>query len=377
MKVGILCTMINGFGRKGFYNSQEIGLGRALSRRGNSVIIYKCLKKAGGLKTEWIRIEPGLTICYLPIRGFGAHGYLGTSILEKDLEGLFCFADNQIFLPHIYRFCRQNGVCFVPYVGTAHSLYLGIHAKVMNTWFAAGTLKIFQNNRVIAKTEEAEKELKALGVRNITVAPVGLDAAVLKKDFESYDRIQLRKEFEIPSDDVVLLSVARLEKEKRPLDLIEIFMHIRNRKRFRLMIVGEGPLRQEMNRKITEYGIGKEVNIVNRVPYEEMWKFYVMSDYFVNLNRNEIFGMAIMEAIYYKTSVAAVMAPGPQLTLQGMKGHCLCKDDQQVEEWLTDVYPPDIRLAESSEKVIRKFSWDKCADIFSSIVEHNQQFIGG
>lgn len=29
MKLGILCTMINGFGRRGYYNSQEIGLGRA------------------------------------------------------------------------------------------------------------------------------------------------------------------------------------------------------------------------------------------------------------------------------------------------------------------------------------------------------------
>lgn len=27
MKLGILCTMINGFGRRGYYNSQEVGLG--------------------------------------------------------------------------------------------------------------------------------------------------------------------------------------------------------------------------------------------------------------------------------------------------------------------------------------------------------------
>lgn len=55
------------------------------------------------------------------------------------------------------------------------------------------------------------------------------------------------------------------------------------------------------------------VKIIDRVPYEEMWKIYVMSDYFVNLNRGEIFGMAIMEAVYYETSVAAIAAPGPSL----------------------------------------------------------------
>lgn len=41
MKLGILCTMINGFGRRGYYNSQEIGLGRALARKGHEVMIYK------------------------------------------------------------------------------------------------------------------------------------------------------------------------------------------------------------------------------------------------------------------------------------------------------------------------------------------------
>ena len=41
MKLGILCTMINGFGRRGYYNSQEVGLGRALATMGHEVTIYK------------------------------------------------------------------------------------------------------------------------------------------------------------------------------------------------------------------------------------------------------------------------------------------------------------------------------------------------
>lgn len=45
MKLGIICTMINGFGRRGYYNTQEIGLGRELERQGHEVTIYKCVKK--------------------------------------------------------------------------------------------------------------------------------------------------------------------------------------------------------------------------------------------------------------------------------------------------------------------------------------------
>lgn len=50
MKLGIICTMINGFGRRGFYNTQEIGLGRELVRQGHAVTIYKCVKKRAQAK---------------------------------------------------------------------------------------------------------------------------------------------------------------------------------------------------------------------------------------------------------------------------------------------------------------------------------------
>lgn len=369
MKMGILCTMINGFGRKGFYNTQEIGLGRALVRQGHRVIVYKCLKKTGDTRREKIEVEPGLTVHYLPIGGLGAHGYLKTKELDKSLDGLLCFTDNQIFIPHIYRFCKKNGICFVPYMGAAHSLYSGLHAKVMNTWFSIGTLRVLKGRHVIAKTDDARRELQSLGVKNVTVAYVGLDEAVLKKDFREYDKGQLRKQYGFAEDDVVLCNVSRLEDEKRPLDLIEIFTHIKDKKKFRLLLIGEGVLRQEVDKKIAENHLSDVVKIIDRVPYEEMWKVYTISDYFINLCKGEIFGMAIMEAVYYEASVAAVIARGPLITLKDMSGHCLCRDDKEIEKWLTAEYPSESILKESSEKMIRKFSWDRCADAFAAIVK--------
>lgn len=116
---------------------------------------------------------------------------------------------------------------------------------MMNTCFAAGSLKIYKNNRVIAKTDEAKRELMSLGVKKITVAPVGLDEAVLKSDFRKYDKAELRMQYGFASDDILLCNVSRLEPEKRPLDLIEIFARIKEKKKFRLLLVGEGILRRK------------------------------------------------------------------------------------------------------------------------------------
>lgn len=367
MKVGILCTMINGFGRRGYYNSQEVGLGRALAEMGHEVTIYKGIDPAE--KEEKVQPAPGLTVWYLPMRHLGAHGWMPAAALDPATRALFCFGDQQIFLPHIYRWCRRHGAVFVPYIGTAHSLGTGLKGRVMNALFAAGTLRIYRKNPVLAKTSAAKAELEALGVRDITVAPVGLDTAVLKQDFRTVDRDALRREHGYAPEDVVLCNVSRLSPEKRPLELVDLFLKIRGKKPFKLIIVGNGALEDALKEKIHANGLEREVTLYENVPYPDMWKIYCMSDYYVNMNKGEIFGMAIMEAVYYCTSVAAHWAIGPSVTLKDMKGHALCKDDDAIAQWLLAPYPAREDLEESAGKIARDFSWRRCAGAFLDIVQ--------
>ena len=362
MKLGILCTMINGFGRRGYYNSQEIGLGRALARKGHEVMIYKGIDPSE--KEEKVQVEKNLTIWYLPMKHLGAHGFMDCKNLDPQLKALFCFGDQQIFLPHVYRWCRRRRIPFAAYVGTAHSLDSNFKSKVMNALFAAGTLRIYKKNPVLAKTSAAKEELRQLGVPHAVIAPVGLDTAVLKKNIPAVEKMRLRKEHGFEADDVILCNVSRLSWEKRPLELIDLFLQVKGKKKFKLIIVGNGPLEEELNEKIRKNGLEKEVKIYPNVPYEKMWEIYEMSDHYLNMNKGEIFGMAIMEAVYYKTSVAAIRALGPSVTLKDMKGHKLCENDDEMAEWITGPYPSEKDLQESSEKMASTFTWDRCADAF-------------
>lgn len=370
MKIGILCTMINGFGRRGYYNSQEVGLGRALAAMGHDVMIYKGID--GAEPEQTVALAPGLAIWYLPMRHLGAHGWMPADKLDPQTQALFCFGDQQIFLPHISRWCRKHGAAFVPYIGTAHSLGTGLKGRVMNALFAMGTLRIYRHTPVLAKTTAAKAELEALGVKEITVAPVGLDTAVLRADFRRVDREALRRQHGYAPEDVVLCNVSRLSPEKRPLELLDLFLRIRGKKPFRLIIIGNGELGDAVREKIRANALEKEVTLIENVPYEQMWEYYHLSDYYVNMNYTEIFGMAIMEAVYYCTSVAAVQAIGPSVTLKGMKGHCLCRDDAAVEQWLLSPYPARKDLEESAEKIVRDFSWEHCARAFLTLVQRGE-----
>ena len=374
MKLAILCTMMKRFGIKGFYNSQEIGLGRALSEMGHTVIVYKGTKDKSQVET--VQINERLTVRYMRMPYFVAHGWMPDHLIDKDLDGLFCFADQQVFLPHVARFCKRHNIVFVPYVGTTYSMYVNtLRGRIMDAVFANTTLRVYKKIPVVAKTVAAKKELTDLGVdgSRISIAPVGLDVGVLHKDFLSADRGALRRELGFEEDSVILFNVARLEEDKRPFDLLNIFLHVRGQKKFRLLIVGDGPLRPELDERIKAAGVQNEVKILRRVPYENMWKLYTAADYYLNMSEREIFGMAIMEAMYYQTSVAAIRAIGPSLTMKGMKGHCLCDNDGEIERWITGPYPTREELAESSAKVVTDLSWQPCAREFIRQIEQQRK----
>ncbi len=370
MKLGILCTILNDFGKKGFYNSQEIGLGQQLNDMGHTVIIYKGVRKGEPFVVE--QLAERLTIRYIPLARFSKHGYIRTSDIDSDLDGLLCFSDQQLFIPHVYRYCVKHDICFVPYVGTTFSVYPTLRGKIMNLLSGMGTLRLYRKIPVLAKTEPARMELEALGARDITVAPVGLNPHMLKSDYRNYTKAELRKEYGFDAGDTVLCCVARMEIDKRPVDLIEVLEHARKkgreRKNFRLLIVGKGPLREQVLQKIREFGLEDRVTVIDRVPFDDMWKIYRMSDYYINMSTAEIFGMAIMEAVYYGTSVAARKALGPDLTLRGLCGHCLCESDDDVVEWICGPYPSEEELDESSQRIIENFSWKRCADAFLNTI---------
>ena len=370
MKLAILCTMVKRFGRKGFYNSQEIGLGRALAAMGHTVIIYKGTNDKS--QAEDVNLENKLTIHYMFMPYFGAHGFIRSSRMDSDFDGMLCFSDQQIFLRHVYRFCVKNRIVFVPYVGTTYSLYGdSIHGRVMNFAFSVTTLPVYKRIPVLAKTEAVKTELINLGVPSdqVIVSPVGLDSSVLKKDFKKYDRDLIRKEYGYKPEDVILLNIARLDPDKRTLSLLDLLYKVRDKKRFRLLIIGEGVMRRAVDQRIDEYGISDIVTIIDRVPYEDMWKIYLIADYYLNLSKTEIFGMAIMEAVYYHTSVAAIDAIGPSLTLKGMKGHVLCRNDEEIIRWILKKYPSEEDLAYSARKMIRDFSWNRTAEAFLQLIE--------
>lgn len=362
MRLGILVTIISGFGKKGFYHSQEVGLGRELVERGHQVTIYKCVAK--DKPADHQVLSDSLDVYYIPVPALGVHGMMRADVLNPELDGLLVFSDTQLFLPHIERYCRRNHIAFVPYIGIAHSAQRNAKSRLMDIVFAWGTLRIYRRLPVIAKSQGVKDELLALGVQQCAIAPVGLDTSELKTDYANYDRMELRKAYGYGSEDVIVSFVGRLKPEKNPVETIELFGKLCQKRDLKLLMVGEGYLQEKVEEKIRELGLEKRVQLIERVPYEKMWEIHWISDYFLNLCTREIFGMALLEAVYYQSSAAALHAPGPDFILTGLPGHCLCNTIEEAGEWVLKPKADDETLAQSSRVLIDHFSWRICADEF-------------
>ena len=371
MKLGILVTIINNFGQKGFYHSQEVGLGKALNELGHDVTIYKCVAK--DQKEDRLEINEHLRTLYLPVPSLGVHGYLRTDRLDPSLDGLLAFADTQIFLPHIYKWCEKNHVCFVPYLGIAHSSHLNLKSRFMDAFYAMGTKKIYYNIPLLVKTDTVKEEMKSQGVTNCTVTPVGLDETELKTDFRQADRTALREKYGYTDGDLIISFVGRMEERKRPLDMIDIFDAVKDIGNAKLLMVGEGDQQQQVAEKVRSKGLESRVQMIPKVPYDSMWEIHYISDFFVNLMTWEIFGMALLEAVFYESAVIASEAPGPDFILKGLEGHTICKSDEEIIRKLRQPRPDAAVLEESSKALLRRFSWKHCAEAFVNITANKMR----
>ena len=161
---------------------------------------------------------------------------------------------------------------------------------------------------VVAPTIKTEKLLKSYGVKTeIRVIPTGIDFSPLDKNNYSKDEINnLKQVFGIPLDAPVILFVGRIAKEKS-IDVIIEAMVLLKQKRpdTKLVIVGDGPLRLELEEMAARLGIKDEVIFTGMQPWSSIGKIYQLGDVFVSASITETQGLTFAEAMAASLPVVA------------------------------------------------------------------------
>lgn len=356
MKIGILISYIGNFGEKGLYNSQEVGMAKALYKKGNDVIIYKFISNRSKKDIEIEKINEGIVIYYIPVQHIGSHGLSDLKILDKGLDKLIYFSDIQFMLKKVINWCNITQTKFIGYVGVIKSNSSNKLFRFITNILARRNIKLYKNQLILAKTPDVANDLKRMKVNNVELLPVGLDEDLLNKNYLLTDKSILRKKYNISEKDRVVLFIGRLDEEKKPLEAINIINSLN--KNYKLILVGKGKLKEKLISKINDLEIEDRIIYIESIPNKDIWELYHLSDYFINLNRNEIFGMAILEAMYYRCCTIAVEAPGPNYIIEDKVSGYIVKDESEIKEILenNNVNFYQIRNM-SNESIIKNFMW--------------------
>lgn len=370
MKIGLLITSIGNFGKKGFYNAQEIGLAKELDKLFNKVTVYKLVTKNENFMSERVEGCKNTILQTLPSKHFGNNGFVDLKQLDTDLEVLVYFSDTQISVPSVYKWAKKNKIKFIPYIGVLKSHSTSTIKKAIMNFLFKRNIRIYRQSHCFVKTPKTEKELEKLGVKNITSTPVGLDLTLVKSNYADYDVIKLKQKYQYCPEEKIILFIGRLVEEKQPIRMIEIFMElVKQDDNYRLLMVGTGGLKENVIKAINAAQLGNFITIIERIPNNDIWELYCISDTFINLNQQEIFGMAILEAMYYGCKVVAWKAPGPNLIIENNVSGYLVNSNQEVIEKVLD--SRDIKLA-SHKRIIEKFTWKNTALQLKKLIVVNE-----
>jgi glycosyltransferase involved in cell wall biosynthesis len=118
------------------------------------------------------------------------------------------------------------------------------------------------------------------------------------------------------------LYLGRLVKEKGVLTLLDAFAQVAAADpKHTLTLVGDGPLADDLRRRVAEIGLTERVRLLDPVAPDQVSQLLHEHDLLVHLSHKETFGMTVLEAVASGTPVLVTACEGPSETLAGLEKH--------------------------------------------------------
>jgi len=221
----------------------------------------------------------------------------------------------------------------IPVIFTNHTrydLYAQAYLPLMPEELSDSLLKAYMPNfcqavnLVVSPSAGMKKVLQGLGVTSpIEVVPNGVE---LDRYYEAQPL--LRADFGFGAEDILLIYVGRLGPEKNLVLLLRAFNGVSQAfDHVRLLILGDGPARADMEALASELGLSARVRFEGMVPYDKLPAYLCMCDAFVTASVTEVHPLSVIEAMGAGLPVLGIHSPGVSDTVEdGLTGFLTQED---------------------------------------------------
>ena len=192
-----------------------------------------------------------------------------------------------------------------PIIHTYHTMYehyvtYVLPSKRLGKWVIKHFLKnrLKKVNTVIVPTNKIEDNLNSYGMdKNLCVIPSGISLDQHQKRITPEEREKKRQELGISNDQQALINLGRLGNEKNLDELLQFFAEAVNDKDdLVLLIVGDGPAREQLEKQAEKLRIDDKVIFTGMVDPTDVQKYYQLGDVFVSASTSETQGLTYIEA---------------------------------------------------------------------------------
>jgi len=202
-----------------------------------------------------------------------------------------------------------------------------------------------QADVVFCYTDEDRKRVRAFDVDSrIEVIPNGVDTERFTPNGPTSDMID--------HDGPVVLFVGRLVEGKRPQDAIKAISGVTQEKNAKLYMIGDGPMREEL-----EAMSGEETIFLGQLAYDEMPAIYRAGDVLVLPSRAEGLPRTVLEAM--ASGLPVVMSNLEQVApiVDGNGFLFPIGDTQKISVGIQEILDRDDK--NPRKRIVDKFNWDE------------------
>ena len=233
-----------------------------------------------------------------------------------------------------------------------------IGADASYSWVVGFSIE--RSHGVTAVSESLRRDTVSLvGVqRDIDVIPNFLDCGEYRRRFDP----ALRQQMCPPGTDALIVHMSNFRPVKRVDTVLEVFRRVRQVVAARLLLVGDGPVRPEIEQHVREQALHDHVVFIGEEHDPVRW--LSVADLFLLPSAQESFGLAALEAMACEVPVVSSNVGGlPEIVRHGVTGYvCEPGDVIQMSQLTIDLLrdaPRRVAMGRAGTDMVRT---EYCAD---------------
>lgn len=316
MKVGIVCYPT--FGGSGVVATE---LGKALAKEGHKIhfITYSQPSRLDFLNENLFYHE-------VDIRAYPLFEYppyelaLASKMVSVVKNERLDLLHVHYAIPHASaaymakQILRSQGI-HIPVITTLHGTDITLVGRDAS-YEPVVTFSINESEGVTAVSEDLKKQtFQHFKITNdIQVIPNFIDLEKFKKQKKDHFKKAI-----CPNGESLIVHTSNFRKVKRIGDVVKIFHNIHKEIPSKLLMIGDGPERNDAEVECRELGMGDAVRFLGKL--EAVEEVLSVADLFLMPSEAESFGLAALEAMACEVPVISTNTGGlPELNVQGVTG---------------------------------------------------------